>query len=309
MSASTVLVLGSTGAIGGALVQRLLPDHAAGRLQLVATARRSEAAAELEQLGIAARLLDLDDAEHQGLDPLLRALEGVDRLFLLTSYDVKMLAQSKAVIDAARQAGVSHVVHLGAHASPSSTIVHLAWHQLVEAYLANSGIGWTNLHPTSFMQNLFLLQAVGGAAPGVIPHYIGDGASSWVDTDDVADVAAVVLRDPASHAGQSYLLGAERATMSEVCTTLADVTGLPWSEEQRAPEAFYETVTGAGADPVYFACVRTIFERVQAGTLPDLEETSDAIERLTGRPATTIRAFAERHKDQLAYEPAAVPAG
>lgn len=308
MSAPTVLVFGSTGAIGGALVKRLQPDHAEGRLRVIGATRRSEAVAELEQLGIEARLVDLDDAEHKGLDPLVAALEGVDRVFLLTSYDVRMLAQSKAVVDAARVAGVQHIVHLGAYAAADTTIVHLGWHQIVEAYIAQSGIAWTSLQPTSFMQNLFLLQAVGGAAPGTIPHYIGDAATSWVDTEDVAEAAAAVLRDPAPHAGQSYLLGAERLTMADICETLADVTGQSWEQEQRSPEQFYETVTGIGADPVYFACVRTIFQRTAEGTLPDLEATSGDVEKLTGRSATTIRAFAERHREQLVRDEAVATA-
>jgi NAD(P)H dehydrogenase (quinone) len=107
------------------------------------------------------------------------------------------------VIDAATKADVSHIVHLGAHASPDTTIVHLGWHQLVEAYQAQSGLATTNLHPTSFMQNLFTMTAT-----GVLRHYIGDAAPSWVDADDVAKAAAVVLRAPAEHVGRSYLLSA-----------------------------------------------------------------------------------------------------
>lgn len=191
MPTPTILVFGSTGAIGGSLIKRLMPDHAGGRIRLVATARHSEAAAKFEQLGVECRRIDLDHAEQQGLEPVVNAMRGVDRVFLLTSYDVKMLAQSKAVIDAAKQADVSHIVHLGAHASPATTIVHLGWHQMIEAYLSSR------------------------------------------------------------------------------------------------------------ADPMYMACVRTIFERTRQGTLPDLAETSDALNRLRKRPATSIRSFAERHRDQF----------
>ena len=299
MSSPTVMVFGSTGAIGSTLVTRLQPLHAQGRLHVVGVTRRSAGAVQLSGIGVASRLIDLDRAEHEGLDPLVETLTGVDSLFLLTSYHVKMLAQSKAVIDAARIAGVSHVVHLGTHASADTTVVHLGWHQLVEAYLASSGIAWTNLHPTSFFQNLFLLQAVGGAAPGVLPHYVGAAATSWVDADDVADVAAHVLADPAPHAGKSYLLGTQQLTMAEICAALADVTGQTWEEERRTPQQFYDTVTANGADPVYFACVRTIFERTSAGTLPDLGATSGAIEAITGRPATAVRAFAQKHRALL----------
>lgn len=296
MPIPTVLVFGSTGAIGGSVIQRLIPDHTEGRIRLIATARNRAAATRLEPLGVECRIIDLDHPEKQGLEPMIDALRGVDRVFLLTSYDVKMLAQSKAVIDASNQSDVSHVVHLGAHASPTTTIVHLGWHQMIEAYLSSSGLNSTNLHPTSFMQNLFLLLSIGGSPNGVLPHYIGDARISWVNSDDVADTAAVILRDPEPHAGRSYLLGAEVASMREIAATLSTVTGLPWREERREPEVFFQTVTAAGADPIYMACVRTIFERTRHGTLPELAETSEALHQLRGRPATSIRSFVQRHR-------------
>ncbi len=299
MPVPTILVFGATGAIGGALIKQLMPDHAEARARLIATTRNSAAAAGFERLGIECRRIDLDHAGDQGLEPVLRAVRGVDRVFLVTSYDVKMLVQSKAAIDAANQAGVSHIVHLGAHASPVTTIVHLGWHQMIEAYLRGSGMSSTNLHPTAFMQGLLMLWSLGGAAAGVLPHYIGVARTSWVDANDVADAAAVILRDPGAHVGRSYLLGAELASMQEIAEMLSTVTGRAWRENPREPEEFFQTVTTAGADPIYMACVRTIFERTRQGTLPDLAETSDSLSQLINRPATSIRSFLEKHRNDF----------
>lgn len=113
VSTPTVFIFGATGAVGGALVNELLPDHKAGRLNLVAAVRRPEAVAALENQGLETRRIDLDRAELEGLTPVVDAMRGANRVFLLTSYDVKMLAQSKAAIDAAKVVGVSHMVHIG----------------------------------------------------------------------------------------------------------------------------------------------------------------------------------------------------
>ncbi len=152
------------------------------------------------------------------------------------------------------------------------------------------------------MQNLMLLTKIGDASLGVLPHYIGDASTSWVDAEDVSDAAAVVLSDPQPHSGQSYLLGAEVASMREIAEALSAATGRRWREERREPEVFFQTVAAAGADPIYMACVRTIFERTGEGTLPDLAETSDALGRLTNREPTSIQSFVNRHRDHFSGE-------
>ncbi|MGK3968009.1 NmrA family NAD(P)-binding protein [Sorangium sp. So ce118] len=296
MAIPVILVFGATGKIGGALVEELLPDHAAGRVKLVAAVRRPEAAPAFEARGLETRLIDLDLAEARGLEPLVGAMRGVDRVFLLTGYDVRMIAQSKAAIDAARAVGASQIVHVGAHASPDTTIVHFAWHQVVEAYIDRSGVDATHLRPTSFMQNLPLLLQVGGAQPGVLPHYLGGARTSWVDTGDVARVAAVALREPKAHAGRAYGLGTEAASMPEIAALLAEVTGLPWRDEAREPAEFLRTMTALGADPVYMACVRNVFERTRSGSLKDAADTFDTVQRLTGRAPTTLRDYIERNR-------------
>lgn len=297
MTTPAVFIIGATGRIGSALIRELMPDQAAGRLRLVAATRNADAPKKLEQSGVEARAFHLDGPELHGLGSMTAAFEGISSVFLLTGYEVKMLAQSKAVIDAARQAGVQHVIHLGAHAAPDTTVVHLGWHQLIEAYLAQSGLGFVNLHPTSLMQNLSMLFAIGGAEPGVLTHYIGDAKTSWVDAGDVAAVAAAVLRAPAAHNGRSYGLGTENATMAEIAATLSEVTGRPWKDEPREPDLFFRTVTAAGADPVYMACVRNIFERVSNGSLPDLEATFDTVARPTGHPPTSLRSFLRENQN------------
>lgn len=296
MSAPVVFVFGATGNIGGALVNELLPDHQAGRLKLVAAVRRPEAAAEFQSRGIETRLIDLDTAETAGIAPVVEALRGVDRLFLLTGYDVKMLAQSKAAIDAAKAAGVSHIVHIGAHASPDTTIVHLGWHQLVEAYIERSGMAYTHLHPGSFMQNLPMLFGLSGGRPGTIEHFIGDARVGWIDAGDIAAAAAAVLRDPGAHAGQTYPLATELASMDDVAALLSKVTGAPWQYQAREPAAFYEKMTGNGADAFYMSCVRNVFERTRNGSLPEMYETYDNFRSLTGREPASLQSFLERNR-------------
>ena len=73
-----------------------------------------------------------------------------------------MLVQSKTLVDAARKAGVRHIVHLGIFGQWDCTDPHFAWHQMIEKYIEASGIAWTHLHPNVFMDNLLTFFAPRG---------------------------------------------------------------------------------------------------------------------------------------------------
>jgi uncharacterized protein YbjT (DUF2867 family) len=298
MSAPSVLVLGATGRTGGALVDQLLDAHREGEVTLIAAVRRPEDSAAFTERGIETRHIDLDSAERHGLAPIVTALRDVRRVFLASGYDVRMLSQAKVAIDAARLAGVDHLVHLGVHAEPDTTVVHYGWHQLVEAHLARSGLGHTNLHPTAFMQNL-LMPVMSDPESAVLTHYIGDAPTSWVDADDIAAVAATILRSPEEHDGRSYGLGTEVATIKGVAAMLTELTGRTWRHAAREPGEFLAAVTAAGADPVYMDCVRNVFERIRDGSLPEAAATFDTVERITKRPATSLRTFLHRHREHF----------
>jgi uncharacterized protein YbjT (DUF2867 family) len=79
-------------------------------------------------------------------------LRNITGIFLITGYTVDMLVQSKSLIDAAKRNSVNHIVHLGAFTRDRDAYATVfAWHQMIEAYLRDSGVAWTNLHPNMFM--------------------------------------------------------------------------------------------------------------------------------------------------------------
>lgn len=293
MSPPVVLIVGASGNVGSALIDELFPDHQAGMLRLVAATRTPGVARSLRQRDIEVRHLDLDDARMGGLAAVQSSFEGTDRLFLLTTYNVKMLTQSKVAVDAAKAAGVSHIVHLGASHSESNTIEYATWHDLIEAYIERSGLGYTHVSPAAFLQ--FLPLSV--AAPGVLTYYIGDGRMNWVDIGDAAAVAATALRDPNTHDGRAYHVAAESASLAEIVDALTATTGRPWRYEPAKPQVFYDQMIAAGFDPIYLRGVRDSMERIANGSLTDPVGIYDTIETVTGRPPTSIRQFLENHRD------------
>ena len=174
------------------------------------------------------------------------ALAGVDRLFLLTGYTVDMLVQSKTLVDAAKKAGVRHIVHQGIFGQWDCTDPHFAWHQMIEKYIEASGIAWTHLHPNVFMDNLLTFFAPRG---GTATVFFGEQRVGWIALKDLAAVAAAVLRQgPQRHGGQDYWLSPEVLTGPQVADILSDVLGTKISVRDAIPGRFGEDARGKRGD-------------------------------------------------------------
>jgi uncharacterized protein YbjT (DUF2867 family) len=270
------------------------------RLKVRALLRRREAAESLSRLGAEVAHVDLGSVERMPLaknKPLLAALEGVDRMFLLTGYSVGMLAQSKALVDAAKLSGVKHIVHVGAWANDDTTIAHLGWHQFVERYIECSSIHYTHLRPNSFMQNVLKFSFL--QPGGVIYDYMGDRPQSWIDCEDVASVAATVLRAPEQYHGRTIPLAVEALTVSELATVISRAVGAPCRVEPCSPDVWLRRVLAAGMEASYADCVHNYFNRVANRALEDADDVFDTVQAIVGRPPNTWQAFASKHREDF----------
>ena len=194
-----VLVLGASGSVGGSVVREL---GAYEGLDVVRATRKADQVESWRADGKSAVCIDLDDPRT-----FPQALKNVDRLFVMTGYTMNMVQQTKTIVDAAVDAGVCFVVHLGVFGNGKSTDPHYTWHELVERYIQGSGIAWCHLHPNFFMENLLSFMPV---KDGSVSWPMGDGAAGWTAADDIAAVAAKVLAEgPETHAGEDYFLSTD----------------------------------------------------------------------------------------------------
>lgn len=130
--ASNVLVLGVTGQVG----KRVATNLKKRKANFSVGSRRKANLRELADQFGSSRLIDLDDPRTFD-----EALNNVTSIFLISGYTVDMLVQSKSLIDAAKRSGVNHIVHLGAFTTDHDSYATVfAWHQMIEAYLRNSGV-------------------------------------------------------------------------------------------------------------------------------------------------------------------------
>jgi uncharacterized protein YbjT (DUF2867 family) len=284
-----ILVTGATGSIGTHLVRRL------GALgQQVRAFVRDEAKGRT--LGCELVVGDLDDPAS-----VASAMVGVDRVFLNAGGAVPvtgeqpMIRQQQAVIDAARAARVRHVVKISVWGAREQGKLAEGAHWRIEEYLKRSGIAWSILRPSGFMQN-FLTGAGSFTDGGDLIGAYGEGRVSYIDCADLAASAATLLAGDTG-TDRTYLLsGPEALSHTGIAAALTRALGTTVRYIDLPPAAFAERLTTQGLPPDFAADVAALFAEVAAGTLAG---TTDSVLRLTGRAPRTFDAFLAEHREQL----------
>ena len=279
MSARVMAVTGVTGHIGG-LVEGRLRDTGA---DLVLVAR--DPTRILDAAGVRVERASYGDREAAE-----SALRGVDVLFMVSgSESPDRVDQHRTFIDAAASVGVGHVVYTSFQgAAPDATFTLARDHWATEQHLRASGMAWTFLRDSIYLD--FLPDMAGD--DGVIRGPAGSGRAAAVARADVARVAATVLADPEPHAGATYDLTGPRAlTLAETAAIITRVTGC-------ATTFHDETLEEAYASRARFAAPRwqvdawvSTYTAIASG---ELARVSDAVERLTGEPPLDLEELLRR---------------
>jgi uncharacterized protein YbjT (DUF2867 family) len=281
-----ILVTGATGTSGAAIVRALLERAERPRVLV----RDPEKAAAL--LGDDVEIARGDTNDPDSLDA---ALEGVDRTLML-SPSIPELAQLEAnVVDAAQRAGVKHVVKFSVFgADANSSMRFQRQHAESERRLKDSGIAWTMLRPTFFMQNLFgLRDSIRG---GAIYMPTGDGRASHVDVRDIAAVAAVALTD-SGHEGKAYeITGPQSLSYADIAAVLARVLGHDVKHFDVTPEAAKQAMLGAGIPEWNVDGINELSAATKAGRF-DRETTT--VKDVAGKDPVTLEQFVREHADAL----------
>jgi len=208
-----ILVTGATGTIGSAVVRDLL---AAGRNVRAASVRTADAAA---RFGDAADPVSLDFTDPATWED---AFDGVETMFLMRPPHLSKIDRDMVpALEAAKTAGVKHMVLLSLQGAESTTVVP---HAKIEGWLRQSGLEWTFVRPSFFMENLTTTHLTDVRDRDTLMVPAGRGATSFVAASDVAAVASAALLDPPAHAGRAWTpTGAEALTYEQIAGTLTAV--------------------------------------------------------------------------------------
>ena len=283
-----IFLTGATGTVGSSLLARLAERGASSRALAHSLAGREV----IERFGVEAVEGDFDRP-----DTLERAMAGCDHLFLLSPPHPDQPTREKAAIDAAKRAGVSHVVALSVMgADPASPVAFGRWHADVDEYLVGSGLGYTILRPAAFMQ-VHLLPVDTIRSQGRWYGMAGDGAAGYIDVDDVAAVAAEALTSHGRAAATYELTGPAAISMPQAAAVLSEVIGRRVDYVDVPSDQFRANLAAAGLPAWIADALVALYQTVRAGHAATV---TNAVQEVLGRSARSYRQFAEAHKDVFA---------
>ncbi len=279
-----LLVTGATGLNGSALLRRLSAMHIPVRA-LVRSRDRAAAIAALPHVEIVVGDMGVPES-------LAGPLAGVERVMLISPSAPNMLEVQTNVIEAARSAGVRHVVKLsGIIPDIASAFRYARMHGEIEQRLEASGMAFTQLRAGEFMPSYFR-QVPNIVGKGLLMLPMADARIASIDIGDVAEVAALALTEP-GHEGRTYpLTGPAALSMAEVAVELSAVTGKPIRYVNVDPEQMRQDQLAAGMPPFTADALFELFAERRNGKEATV---SPLVSELLGRPATSFASFAARN--------------
>ncbi|RMI39479.1 KR domain-containing protein [Streptomyces triticirhizae] len=249
--------------------------------EVVAAVRDPEKVSDLGALGVVVREADYDRPETLG-----PALDGAHRVLLVSSVgpDDVRIAQHRAVVDAARAAGVELLAYTSVVNADTNPLGLAEAHRATERAIAESGIPSVLLRNGWYTEN-YLWSLPGAVARGELLGAAGDGLIASAARADYAEAAAIVLTGD-DQAGRVYeLTGSTAWTLSDLAAEAAKVSGQPVVYRDLPGEELARALAADGLPPAAVDIFVDADLGVAGGALATV---THELPTLLGRPTTPL---------------------
>ena len=276
-----ILVTGATGNIGKEVVKLLKAENA----DFITGTTKGET---IE--GIKTVKADFSDKES-----LIKAMQGITTLFMLSPSHPESVQWGEHVIDAAKESGVKFIVRSsGSFADINSDLLIEKLLGTTDKYLKDSGINYTITAPSSFMQNFSTTMAADYNS-GTIYHAAGDADISWTDVRDIAAVNVKVLLNPEKYQNQTLTItGSESFNYEEAVKQMNEVLGKETKYVSIPNEAAAQAMADMHFPQFIIDLLISLNDSIKQG---HFIKTTDTIKKVLGRKPNTFRQFITDNKD------------
>jgi uncharacterized protein YbjT (DUF2867 family) len=283
----TILVIGATGTVGSQVIEQLTKRGADVRALVRDTTKANFSAG-----------VDIVQGDLLDVDSLRSAFAGVSTLFLLNAVVADEYTQALIALNIAQEVGIERIVYLSViHADRYLNVPHFAGKYGVERMIEQMGLNATILRPAYYISNDITIKDV-VTGYGIYPMPIGDKGLAMVDTQDIAEVAALeLIRREESSVPQPLnrinLVGPDTLTGQDVAEIWTQVLGTPITYPGDDTAGFEQNLRQFMPNWMAYD-MRLMSERfLTEGMIPDAGD----VERLTsllGRPLRSYRDFADK---------------
>jgi NAD(P)H dehydrogenase (quinone) len=279
------LITGASGKLGTRIVELAL---ASGAGPLVAGSRNPD---KLPFANVEKRRVDFDDAESLDV-----AFKGIERVLAISTDRIDApglrIRQHTAAVDAAKRAGVKHILYTSMLNPAGSFIPFAPDHLQTEQAIERSGLDFTILRVSWYAENLL------GSLPGVLASgkwftAAQTGRINYVAREDVARAAAAALASRSGGRERLNITGPAPLTVQEIAAIASELSGRAIEVVQVTDQQLIDGLRAAGLPPFVIPLVVGTDQNMRSG---QFDVASDAVRRLTGKDAQSVRAYLAENK-------------
>lgn len=289
-----IFVSGANGKFARAVIRNILAAGRAGDLAVGTRDAGSPFAQELAAQGVRVR-----EADFRRPETMRQALEGVRKALIIPTYDTNdvRLQQNLNAIEAARDAGVKHVVYASFLRAESQRVEHSRLvHYPTEQAIRASGLDFTLLRHALYAE-ILTGDLQDTLSTGLLRRPSGTARSAYISRDDLGVSAAqVLMREEPS--GNVYTETMERTySGEEVAALMSEVFGKPVRFDPVPAADWPRYMTERwGVPPALANSTVGTMQAVEAG---EFDVATQDYQRITGRPARDMRQFLQSVRDTV----------
>lgn len=281
-----ILITGATGYLGNATIGSLLEKGVLAN-KIIALVRDENKAGNLSEKGIQLKIGNYND-----YNSLVDALDGVDKLFLISSNDVAAdtLLQHKKVINAAKKNGVRHIVYISQEIKDDETTAIpfvIQVHRATTEYIKEAGIAYTIFNDSLYADSIGKFAGDGFLENGIF-FPAGDGKVPFIPRTDIGEAAAVVLTT-SGHENNTYAITANDAySFEDIAGFLPDLTGKKVTYLKPDLNTYTEVLGKAGIPKEVVGFLGAFSIAIKNG---EFDTQRSDLEKLLGRKPMELKEF------------------
>ncbi len=283
---SKVLITGAAGQLGNATITHLLKSTPADNI--VALARDTSKAEILKEKGIEVRIGDFDD-----IVSLEKAMQGIEKVLLISSSELQnRFQQHKNVVDAAKKAGVKHLVYTSVAMKDINTSAIkflMGSHFQTEEFIEESELTYTILRNSLYAETIPMFVGENVLETGIyLPA--GNGEVSFALRDEMGEAIAKVLNSDGHEMKKYSLTNTQSYSYQDVAKILSEVLGKEINYFSPTVEEYTKTLTDAGVPNEYIDMFSGFASAISQG---EFNIVSHDLNSLLGRKPASLKAYLE----------------